>query len=334
MSIPVGSGGSRAGPGFRRMKSGKFKMATRQKIVSVTVTRNAALCLSQHLASLQCQTRPIDQILVVDNDSSDGTAKFLAEHWPSIAVIALSTNEGIAGGLSRGFEFAMERKYDWIWMFDQDSLVFPDTLSKLLGAYDLASDRDHLALVAPVPVDAATDQVLLPLFWERGGHEETKPLSFPDHLTFADMVISSGSLLRLEAVAMAGPPRKDFFMDFVDFEYCLRLRRKGFSVAVVNDCKMLHTVGNSRKVNFCGKNMTWTTHAPWRGYYKVRNRTYVVWHEMASAGAKWFVLRKLLKQMVGTVLLDSQRVSRVCLMWRGFWDGIRGKLGIRVEPLT
>ena len=54
------------------------------------------------------------------------------------------------------------------------------------------------------------------------------------------MVISSGSLIRREGVEVAGLPRRDFFIDFVDYEQCLRLRRHGFQIAVVNDSTLEH----------------------------------------------------------------------------------------------
>jgi len=302
-------------------------------VVSVTVTKNGKSFLDRHLESLEGQSRRLDEIIVVDNASSDDTIAFVAERWPSITVIRLPSNEGVAGGYSAGIKYALDRNYDWVWMLDQDSVPFPGTLRKLIDTYDSLPNREQVGLVAPIPVDEGSNEPALPFRWTKGKQVSVKPVSFDQGVTFVDMVISSGSLVRADAVRKAGLPRSEFFMDFVDFEHCLRLRRHGFLVAVVNDCTMLHKIGTPRSIRILGRKIMWTTHIPWRGYYKVRNRTYVAWHEMPSTGAKCFVLKKLFAQALGTLLFDSDKFVRMNFMWRGFWDGIQGKLGIQVAPI-
>jgi rhamnosyltransferase len=171
-----------------------------------------------------------------------------------------------------------------------------------------------------------------PSFLWREGQVEVSPTRGGDGLILVDMVISSGSLIRRQALMQAGLPRKDFFIDFVDYEHCLRLRRSGFLIAIVNQCMMAHTIGQPRTVKFFGKPMNWITHRPWRDYYKVRNRAFVVWHQLPGLNAKVFVIRQLLQQMVGCLLYDPEKAARIHFMWRGLCDGIRGRLGSTVHP--
>jgi len=300
-------------------------------IASVTVSKNAKSLISNHLHALLSQTYRLTEIVVVDNASTDGTAEFVAEHFPSATLIRLEKNEGVGGGFSVGLEYAVSRKYDWVWMFGQDSIPPPETLEKLLSAYRSLPDLEHVGLVAPLPVDVNSRLRLLPFRW-KDGQVVVLPSSGGETVTFVDMVISSGSLIRSEAIKKVGLPRRDFFIDFVDYEHCLRLRQHGYLIAVVNNCFMAHTIGHPRRVKLFGKPMSWTTHAPWRDYYKVRNRAFVVWHQFPSARAKIFVVRKFLTQTIGTLLFDPQKSIRVKLMWRGLRDGILGRLGIQVAP--
>jgi rhamnosyltransferase len=263
------------------------------------------------------QSRTLTEVIVVDNASTDGTNEFLSEHYPTVKLIRLSSNEGVAGGYSVGVEYALSRNYDWVWMLDQDSRPLPSTVENLLAAYKSFTAREKLGLIAPLPINAATGAPY-PVFLWKGGQ--------------VDMVISSGSLIRSEAVVKAGLPRRDFFIDFVDYEHCLRLRRSGFLIGVVNQCTMPHTIGQPRTVNFLGKPMNWITHTPWRDYYKVRNRAFVVWHQLPDLRAKAFVIRKLLIQLIGTLFFDSEKATRITFMLRGLWDGIRGRLGSPVRP--
>src|SRR5208283_1123634 len=218
-------------------------------IASVTVIWNGSAMLTEHLESLLNQSQPLSEIVVVDNASTDGTMELLAEHYPAVKLIRLANNEGVSGGYSAGLEYALGRNYDWIWMLDQDSLPLPNTVESLLAAYDAFPDREKLGLIAPLPINAATGAPY-PLFLWKDGQVKLSISPEREGLTLVDMVISSGSLIRSEAVRKAGLPRGDFFIDFVDHEHCLRLRQSGFLIAVVNQCVMPHTVGQPRLVSF------------------------------------------------------------------------------------
>jgi len=300
-------------------------------VASVVVCWNGRVSLPALLESLLDQTRPLGELIFVDNASTDGTVEFLKEHYPEVKLIRLANNEGVSGGYSAGLEYALGRNYDWIWMLDQDSLPLPNTVESLLAAYDAFPDREKLGLIAPLPINAVSGAPYSVFLW-RDGQVKLSISPEREGLTLVDMVISSGSLIRGEALRKAGLPRKDFFIDFVDHEHCLRLRRSGFLIAVVNQCVMPHTVGQPRLVSFFGKPISWITHSPWRDYYKVRNRAFVVWHQMPSLRAKAFVIRQLLKQMIGCLLYDPDKINHIHFMWRGFRDGIRGRLGDAVRP--
>jgi len=300
-------------------------------VASVAVCWNGRAILPGLLESLLKQTKPLSELIVVDNASTDGTIELLKEQYPSIKIIRLATNEGVSGGYSAGLEYALGRNYEWVWMLDQDSRPLPSTVEKLLAAAESFPDRDKLGLIAPLAINSANGEPYSAFQW-REGQIKAPMASQGESLTLVDMVMSSGSLIRSEAVRKAGLPRKDLFMDFVDYEHCLRLRRSGFLIAVVNQCVMPHTIGQPRTVKFLGKPKNWITHIPWRDYYKVRNRAFVVWHQLPSVRAKLFVVRQFLKQMIGSVLYDPEKVRRIRFMWRGLRDGIRGRLGITVRP--
>jgi GT2 family glycosyltransferase len=300
-------------------------------IASVTVSRNGRAVLSGHLESLLNQSQPLSELIVVDNASTDGTIELLNEHYPAVKVIRLANNEGVSGGYSTGLEYALGRKYDWVWIFDQDSRPSSSTLADLLAAYESFPNREKLGLIAPLPINEATGANYPSFLWREGQVEVSPERGGEGHI-LVDMVISSGSLIRRQALMKAGLPRKDFFIDFVDYEHCLRLRRSGFLIAIVNQCVMPHTIGQPRTVKFLGKPMNWITHRPWREYYKVRNRAFVVWHQLPGLKAKIFVVRQLLKQMVGCLLYDPEKIVRIHFMWRGLCDGIRGRLGSTVRP--
>lgn len=303
-------------------------------VASLTISFNGKELLFRQVEALLRQTRRPDEIIVVDNDSSDGTAEAIAQCYPFVKVIRQSKNEGVGGGYSAGLKYAAVcRKHDWVWMLDQDSVPGPELLARLLDTFSTLSNPDRVGLIAPLPVDEISGEAYTLYRWkQRQVRVELQKERSP--VVFVDLVISSGSLIRREALETAGLPRKDFFMDFVDFEHSLRLRRHGFEIAVVTECSMPHTIGTPRTVNLFGRPRLWITHAAWRNYYIVRNQVYVIWHEMPSVEAKAFMLGRFAKQVLGTLLFDSEKLTRIKFLSFGLWDGIRGKLGAHVRPGT
>jgi len=300
------------------------------RVASVTVTWNGGHLLLAQIEMLLKQTEPPQEIVIIDNASTDGSCERLGELHPSVTVIRLSANEGVGGGYSRGLEYAIAKGYDWIWLLDQDSSLPPLTLAKLLEAWENIPGKSHVGMVAPVPVDVISGISLGAFHWRHG--QVPVKCTEAGAVSMVDLVISSGALIRAEAVKKAGLPRADFFIDFVDFEHCLRLRKCGYQIAVVHGCRMPHVLGNPRMVSFFGRPRLRTTHAAWRDYYKVRNPAYVVWHDVPTLRTKLFLMWKFFVHAVGILLYDPQKLLRFKYMATGLRDGVHGRLGIRVRP--
>jgi rhamnosyltransferase len=139
-------------------------------------------------------------------------------------------------------------------------------------------------------------------------------------------------MVRREVVEKIGLPRADFFMDFLDFEYCLRARSHGYKIAVITRAKLAHEVGNARRVRLLGYSRLWPDYAPWREYYVSRNIAYVAWWLYPSRRTKRFVARHLARHAGGVLLFGSHKLASLKKMVQGFWDGRRASLGIRFRP--
>jgi hypothetical protein len=155
------------------------------------------------------------------------------------------------------------------------------------------------------------------------------PPELPIPEWFVDVVISSGSLVHREAVEVSGLPRADFFMDFVDFEYCFRMRRHGYKIAVVRDSQLEHTIGEPRAVKILGYSKSWPVQQPWREYYSSRNYTFTIWDYFPNWRSKAYVLWRLLRHAVGIVAFGTNKFACLKMMLTGFLDGCSGRLGVR-----
>lgn len=301
-------------------------------IASVTVAFNGANTLRGHLESLKRQTRTINEIVVVDNASVDGTSALLSSEYSSVTVLALAQNCGVGGGLSAGLDYAaLQKKHDWVWIFDQDSVPEPDALERLIeGLEHLDELEKNTAVVAPVCWHPGTRMFFHGLAWR--GARLVPTAGDPNRpVTLVDSVISSGSLMRREALEAAGLPRADFFMDFVDHEHCLRFRRNGFHIAVVQDSRLQHSQGEPSRFNFLGRTKYWSDHAPWREYYMTRNEIFTMWKYYPRFAVKGLLLYRLARHASGILFFGKRKLDCLRMMIRGIADGRAGRLGIRKD---
>jgi GT2 family glycosyltransferase len=301
-------------------------------IASVTTAFNASKVLPRQIEALLKQTTPLDEIVVVDNGSTDGTVELLQRLYPQVTVLQMPNNLGAAGGWAAGLRYAaLEKEHDWVWNLDDDSVPGEKALELLFsGAGDMLKDAD-LGMLAPLPVHGETGQSYPPLLW-RDGFRQPPSDVLQQPVWFADAVIASGCLVRRDVAQTAGLPPADFFMDIFDFAYCLQVRKAGFKIAIINTCPFSHRLGNVREIRLLGRKALWAEHAPWREYYKVRNLTYLVYRLYPSIAARVFLIRTLFRHFSVVVLFHRQRFDAALKMVQGFLDGRAARLGIRFVP--
>jgi rhamnosyltransferase len=148
-------------------------------------------------------------ILIVDNGSEN-----VIELRPlSAHVVELGENRGVATAQNIGIRMALERDYQFVLLFDHDSLPDEDMVPRLREAFDALSKQG--VRVAAVGAN----------YIERNGGAIQEP-SRRTGWAAKDMIISSGGLFSAEALRDVGPMLDDLFIDYIDTEWCMRARRK------------------------------------------------------------------------------------------------------------
>jgi GT2 family glycosyltransferase len=299
-------------------------------IASLTVAYNSVEALGKQMNALLGQSRRLDEIIVIDNGSQDTTIQMLRSEYPQVTVIENNENLGIGAGLAAGLSYsALRKKYDFTWLLDQDSLPETNALEELIRGYEVCEQQGKtIGVVACIAAHVDSGLSYPGLLW-RDRLVEPPAESLAQSIWFVDATISSGSLVNRKVVESVGLPRADFFMDIVDIEYCLRIRRHGFQIAIVRDSILHHTLGSPRVFQFLGYKKAWSDHAPWRQYYIVRNHTYLVWRFYPGTASKFFMLARVASHSFAGLLFSTHRFESLRMMLLGFVDGMAGKLGIR-----
>jgi glycosyltransferase involved in cell wall biosynthesis len=93
-------------------------------VSAVIPTYNRATIVLEAIHSLLSQTDPPDEIIIVDDGSTDSTAEELASLTDRIRLIS-QPNRGVSAARNRGI---CEARYEWIAFLDSDDLWFPRKL--------------------------------------------------------------------------------------------------------------------------------------------------------------------------------------------------------------
>lgn len=101
--------------------------------VSVVIpTFNRLATLPRAIDSVRAQTRPADEIIIVDDGSTDGTSDWIAARHPAIRLIR-QENAGVSAARNRGIHAASS---DWIALLDSDDAWMPEKLERQLEAIE------------------------------------------------------------------------------------------------------------------------------------------------------------------------------------------------------
>ncbi|MCA8899801.1 MAG: glycosyltransferase [Hyphomonas sp.] len=104
--------------------------APRNTVTVLIPTFNRAEWLEQSLRSILSQTRRPDEIIVINDGSTDGTLAMLKAYAEDVRVLS-QANSGKAAALNKGLSKA---RGDLIWVFDDDDIAAPDALETLVSA--------------------------------------------------------------------------------------------------------------------------------------------------------------------------------------------------------
>jgi len=267
-----------------------------QDVLAVVVSYNGLQKTRQTVEALRGQ---VGHIHIVDNGSNAESLGVLEEleREPGIGVERLGENRGIGYALNRGVGRAREMGCTWLLTMDQDSVVD----GSMVEAYRRALEQDQ-GMVC-----------LTPRLIARSRNKDT----LGGVISYA---ITSGNLVRVSVFDQIGLYDEGFFVDCIDFDFCLRLRRAGYSIYRVPGALMEHQLGDSVDLPK-GVQKYYARHSPVRRYYMYRNFMYTAERHFFTFPGFIFKLgisSVLLLLLIG--VLDASPLASYRAVARGLWD--------------
>ena len=187
-------------------------------INAVVVTCNRCELLKQTIDALLNQTYPLNKIVI----STDGTKEYLDSVIDNrLIVIHKETNEGGAGGFYYGTKEAYREGCDFVWIMDDDTICFPDSLEKMMDSYSVIQDRNVGFMASNVLYKDGTPcfmNICRPEYmWNEFADEGIIRIS---HCSFVAMLIPCWVIKEI------GLPIKEYFIWGDDGEYSTRILQR------------------------------------------------------------------------------------------------------------
>jgi rhamnosyltransferase len=278
-------------------------------IAAVVVSFNPDEGLAQRLRATAVQ---VSVTVVVDNSTS-GAGEDVRRLCDSLGYrcIVNGRNLGMGEALNQGVRDALSQGATHILTMDQDSTPAATMVAELLRALDAARGV-HLAvgLAAATSVDAVTGR-------QSGTGSE------PREWSESTLAITSGSLIPISVFGRVGLFRADYFIDSIDHEFCLRIRRHGYRIIRAHRAGMLHKLGAPKVEQLLGLSFIPTNHSPIRRFYMARN---IMWTTklflFSETRAVVTMTLKLLKNSLLIVLFEDQKVRKLGAIALGLARGL------------
>lgn len=300
------------------------------RIAAYITAYEDAEALNACLNALQCQSYSIEQVLVVDNSRQPLVLDPACVQDLAIQVLHCPENIGIAAGISLAVERFWSQGYTFLWLFDQDSQPVPDCLELLLKTYEQIATADYpIGILAPHAIDARTGETVEPGLFLGDRFKGYKAPSLTEPFE-CDAPITSGSLLWLTSRKQVAPPDPKLFIDGVDLDYGLRLRRAGFHNLIVPLARMHHRFGEPIAIQFAGKKKIVQIYSPLRHYYICRNHTHLELTYSQGLNRITCILRRLKYVMTTLIVIGvfdpiaKPQKMAACIL--GTYHGFRGNL--------
>lgn len=213
-------------------------------------------------------------------------------------------NKGLGYALNRGFNYAKEHGYSLYMTLDQDSLCTDGMIQALI---DTINNFDGKAAVGPC--------------WNGEILKENKEVRY---------LITSGNMIMVEGVQAVGGYDENFFIDSLDMDFSLRLRKNGYKLIKVSDAKLDHKIGELSRSRIL--KLPYYSHSPSRMFYIYRNHIILAkkhFKQFPLFICKLFVL--LIADTFKIIFLESEKYKKIVYAVKGLKDGIKFKSNVSIE---
>lgn len=289
----------------------------------VIVTYNRLEKLKITLDLFDKQTRKPTYIIVVNNNSTDGTRDFL-EQWSNATntgykreIVNLDKNLGGSGGFYHGLVQAEKEHAEWVWVSDDDAFPDKDAIECAYGYLSNNEDKiNRISAICGKVLNFGNIDFYHRRSWVRGSFASKQIVSTKDDYDKNEFEINCfsyvGTIINISKMRQAGLTEKDYFIWYDDTEHSMRLSKVG-KIICVPSITVYHDTGTTND------GLSWKTYYGCRNYILALKRHFpnIFYTELII-----LIIKAILCPIKGKKIQESR--VRLC----GIFDALRNKQGI------
>lgn len=234
----------------------------RKSILAIIVTYNPDITeLEKNIISIKEQ---VSRLVVFDNNSinKEEIKRICSEK--SIEIILSEINVGLGKAYNEVLE-KYYKEYCYFTTFDQDTKIPFGVIDRLI---DILEENPKIGCIGP------------------NFSRNPEQIDVNGDIIYKKVIIQSCSVFRGELYEKVGAFNEEYFIDSVDFEYCLRILKEGYKVGMYDGINIHHQLGHEKTT----AGVKYISHNEIRNYYIARNHiaiTKTFWRDFP-----FFILKK------------------------------------------
>lgn len=260
-------------------------------------------------------------LVILVNNSPEINLNFLKSS--NLTILNNKKNIGLAAALNKGIKYAEKKKYKMVALFDQDTILEKNFNKKMLdGINEISKKKKKIAVFAPSYFNLITKEYskninLEILQLKRNTINKEIQFSFPDY------VITSGSYMPINNLKKIGYMLEELFIDFIDIEWCLRAKKRGFEIISINNVVIKHRLGDYFLEIFGNK---YPIHSPIRMYYYFRNSFYIYFYRNLSLNWKIIDFSRNIFRILFYSIFVKNKLLYIKYIFKGVYHGLISKM--------
>jgi len=210
----------------------------------IVVTWNSARYIEACLRSIEEQSHPSVETILVDNASSDDTVRIVREKFPGVRLVCNEYNAGFAEANNIGMRRARGR---YVALLNPDALASPRWTEALLE--ELEKDPSLAAASGRIFYlgEGGPDRESVFCTWPKVAPFSSRAVNFygDEPRALVDYLSGAAMLVRKEAIDRVGGMDPGYFLYFDETDWCARMIRAGYGLLYVPEAEAWHKVSPS-----------------------------------------------------------------------------------------